>query len=147
MKPACVALILSSLIFAAMTLGFAQEEPVTSDRDSVRELLKEKRSVLEKRYTAKKTLADARGLGMEYYLDAEMDLLDAKLELSESEAEKVKVLQLQLKNREKLEQHWEQGARFGTQDMHEAADKWLLATAQRIDVQVAICRAGGGKQD
>ena len=147
MKATCVSLILSCLTLAAMTLAVAQEDPVTSDRGSIRELLKEKRDILEQRYTAMRTLADARGLGKGHYLDAEMDFLEATLELAESEAEKVKVLQQQLCNRQESERHWEQAKRLGTDDMHVALDKWFLATAQRLDVQVALSRAGRGKQD
>lgn len=125
---------------AATAMAFAQQKPKTSDTSALQDLLKEKRDVLKKRFELMKAYNKIGKVKDDEYFDAEMDLLDAELELTTSEPDRLRVLKLQLENRRSLEGFWKQRRSLDPAGPVAIAEEHYMATAKRIDAEIALLR-------
>ena len=141
---ACVAVLASSLsaaAFAQTDLDATADGPVREAPASrIETLMTQKRDLLKRRYSNVKGLSEA---GNDEYTisdayDAEMDLLEAELDLAATPDERLSVLEAQLANRRAVEEH------LRPQFEHTMDDpfgvRYFKASADRIDAELALAR-------
>ena len=134
---ACILVAAGALAAASWTCGQGDSPGPEAE---IRELLKQKRDVLQERYEAVRRLYDLGTVLQERVLVAQRDLLAASVELAESEAGRLEVLQEIVENAQEFERLMAERFENGTV----GRDEVQLATVARIDAQIAVLRAKSG---
>lgn len=124
------------LALVATAVSSAQDG-ATSAQEQIRDLMTQKRDVLKKRVATASQLYGSGKLEKTQVLEAEADLLAARLDLATSKAGRIAILEEKLKNRRQLDELYQQRILRGTGKPTEA----LAATADRLDAEIALLRA------
>ena len=122
--------------FVASSMVFGGNES-TSDDGRLRDLMAQRRDVLQSRVSEVMKLYRNGTAGVEKVFEATQDLLEAKLALASTQQEREVILKSQVDNMEALEQTME--ARF--KNGNAGASEYLHAKAERLAAEINLLRA------
>ena len=135
--------LLKNLKETAVLKALKLEENVTAAQNQtsladvrIRDLLTQKRDVLKERLDGTQQLYDVGDTQPDRVLNARTDLLRAELDLVTSKAERIAVLESQLKTQKEFEQ-W---ATRRFEDGTDSFDAKFIATADRLEAEIALLR-------
>jgi len=126
----------TALLACTVTTITPAQNQATSVDAQIRDLITQKRDVLKERLDGTQRLHEVGGTQKDRVLIARIDLLRTELDLATSKAERIVVLESQLKTRRELEQWLKRRYKDGT----DSFDAQFVATADRLDAEIALLR-------